>query len=194
MRYKPDHNQRIRGRILREASAALRQNGPRGVVVADIMARAGLTHGGFYVHFKSKDDLIVAALEDAFHSAGDGFRELTDGRTPAQALAAYINAYLSQQHRDQRERGCAVSAVAADATRLAEPARKAFEAGVEAMVARIAGWLRDMGRERPEEEALSVQAELVGALVLSRAVADPRTSNRILKSARDGLRDRLALS
>ncbi|HEX5380340.1 MAG TPA: TetR/AcrR family transcriptional regulator [Phenylobacterium sp.] len=193
MRYTAEHKERTRSRILREASTSLRRGGPDGVVVADIMAGAGLTHGGFYVHFKSKDDLIVNAIADAVSEVNDRFDAIVDGRTPASSLAAYIDAYLSQQHREHRDHGCPIAALAGDVPRLSDEAREAFQTGTATIARRIAVWLEALGKDNPDELAGSVLAELVGALVLARAMADPRESRRILKTSRAALRSRLGI-
>ncbi|WP_374572297.1 TetR/AcrR family transcriptional regulator [Phenylobacterium sp.] len=193
MRYTHEHKERSRARILREASQALRLGGPDRVVVADIMAAAGMTHGGFYVHFKSKDELIALAIQDGFEQVSERFDALTKDRGPAAALGAYIDAYLSQQHRDQRDQGCPAAALAGDAPRLKEDARGAFQAGFERSTIRISRWLADLGHDQPDELAISVMTEMIGALMAARACVDARASGRILRISRQALRGRLGL-
>ena len=193
MRYSAEHKKQTQARILQEAAASLRMRGPDGVVVADIMASAGLTHGGFYVHFKSKDELIVGAIEESFADQAARVDAMVGGRGPASALMAYVDAYLSQQHRDQRDRSCPIAALAGDGPRLKEPAREAFEQGCAGVTRRIADWLEAMGRPDAGALAGSVVAELVGALVMARAVADPQLSRKILRDSRMALRQRLGV-
>src|SRR5580698_9995015 len=102
MRYEPDHKEKTRAKVLHVASRAIRAEGPHKVAVADVMARAGLTVGGFYAHFASKDDLIAAAIDEMFAEAKSRAMLEMDARTPGEALAAYIDFYLSQTHRDAR--------------------------------------------------------------------------------------------
>src|SRR5258707_9470405 len=103
MRYDDNHKERTRARVLAEAAAAIRGKGVERVGVAEVMAGAGLTHGGFYAHFKSKDDLLTEAISYMFDDAYASFLRHTEGRAPADALSHYIDAYLATSHRDDRE-------------------------------------------------------------------------------------------
>ena len=117
MRYDTDHKEKTRKRVLGEAAKAIRENGPEGIGVAGIMAAAGLTHGGFYAHFKSKDELIAAAIDEMFNDASSRFARATEGFSPEVGMVRYINFYLSREHRDARSTGCPVAALAADLPR-----------------------------------------------------------------------------
>jgi TetR/AcrR family transcriptional repressor of nem operon len=157
------------------------------------MAEAGLTHGGFYAHFASKDDLVVAAMSQMFDEASAKFDSLTAGKPPAAALRAYIDFYLSRQHRDARDTGCPLPSLSADLPRLGVAARQQFATGIAGLTAAIAGLLAALGRPDAGMLASSALAEMVGALSLARSVADPRQSDAILKASRDGLKLRLGL-
>jgi TetR/AcrR family transcriptional repressor of nem operon len=193
MRYDSEHKERTRARVLKEAAKAIRAEGPHRVGVAGMMAKAGLTHGGFYAHFASKDDLVVAAMSQMFDEASAKFDGLTAGKPPAAALRAYIDFYLSRQHRDARDTGCPLPSMSADLPRLGIAARQQFAAGVAGLTARISGLLSALGRPDTEMLASSALAEMVGALSLARGVADPKQSDAILKTSRDGLKSRLKL-
>ena len=103
MRYDSEHKSETRRRVLKEAAREIRAKGPGGVAVAGIMARAGLTHGGFYAHFDSKEALIAAAIETMFESARSRFDLTANDADPRMALLGYVDFYLSPQHRDLRE-------------------------------------------------------------------------------------------
>lgn len=118
MRYHAEHKQRTRERVLKEAAKAIRAEGPHRIAVAGVMAKAGLTHGGFYAHFKSKDDLVAAAIDEMFKDASRRFFNATDGFSPQDGMVRYINFYLSRDHRDARGTGCPVAALSADLPRL----------------------------------------------------------------------------
>ena len=193
MRYDSEHKERTRARVLKEAAKAIRAEGPHRVGVAGMMAKAGLTHGGFYAHFSSKDDLVVAAMSQMFDEASAKFDRLTAGKPPAAALPAYIDFYLSRQHRDARDTGCPLPSLSADLPRLGVAARQQFAAGVAGLTARIAGLLSTLGRPNPEMLASSLLAEMVGALSLARGVGDPKQSDAILKASRVTLKLRLKL-
>ena len=194
MRYDSQHKERTRARVLKEAAKAIRAQGPHRVGVAAMMAKAGLTHGGFYAHFASKDDLVVAAMSRMFDEASAKFDRLTAGKLPAAALRGYIDFYLSRQHRDARDTGCPLPSLSADLPRLGVAARQQFAAGVAALTARIGGLLSALGRPDAEMLASSALAEMVGALSLARGVADPKQSDAILKASGNGLKLRLGLA
>jgi TetR/AcrR family transcriptional repressor of nem operon len=193
MRYDPEHKQETRQKVLKAAARAIRAEGPHKVAVAKVMARAGLTHGGFYAHFASKDELIAAAIDQMFAEARARVILETGDRPPAAALAAYIDFYLSPAHRDARATGCPMPSLAADLPRLTQKARERFAAGVEGLRGRLAAHLARLGRDDAETEASSMVAELVGALSLARADPDPVASDAILERSKTALKRRFDL-
>lgn len=193
MRYDVEHKQRTRARVLKEAAAAIRLEGPDRIGVAAIMGRAGLTHGGFYAHFASKEELLVAAIGQMFDTACAYFEELSTGKPPGEGLAAYVAFYLSRYHRDHREESCPIATMAADLPRLAPQARVAFEQGAARLTTLIAGQLEGMGHPDPGIGAVSLLSEMVGAVVLARSIADPDHSTAILRASRQAIRDRMKL-
>jgi len=193
MRYDAEHKQRTHQKVVQEAAIALREHGPDGIGVADLMKRAGLTVGGFYAHFKSKDQLVAEAIQHMFDDRYEMFRESMAGVPPAEGLARYIDRYLGAKHRERRSTGCPMPALSGEVARLPTLARKRFEAGVQRIVDSIAAALRELKRPNPEMLANSVVAELVGAIAISRAIADSDLAERMLKSARDNLKVRLGL-
>src|SRR6516165_1718358 len=105
MRYDHNHKERTRARLLAEAAAAIRGKGIERVGVAEVMAGAGLTHGGFYSHFRSKNDLVAHAVTYMFDASYAWFLRHTEGREPADAIANYVDAYLAPPQRDDRLHG-----------------------------------------------------------------------------------------
>jgi TetR/AcrR family transcriptional repressor of nem operon len=190
MRYGPEQAEKTKERVVKIAAAQMRKRGPDGVGVADVMNRAGLTHGGFYAHFASKDDLIAAAVGQMFAEAGDMFRKATEGRDQPEALRSYINAYVSASHRDRPERGCAVAALSSDIHRQGRKARAAYDAGISGLVTKVAGLLPERPSVDNRQLAVSMIAEMTGAVAAARAVSDPTLSDEILRSARRSLRAR----
>lgn len=185
MRYDAEHKQRTHQRILAEAASAIRARGPDRVGVAEVMATLGLTHGGFYAHFTSKDDLIAHAITYMFDQSAARFERETEGLAPAEALRAYLDFYLSRAHRDAPGRGCVLAALSGDLPRLPEAARARFTAGAGRLPAAIAKLLRDIGTANAEAVASSGVAEMVGALALSRAIVDEERSDGILCTSRE---------
>jgi TetR/AcrR family transcriptional regulator, transcriptional repressor for nem operon len=193
VRYDAGHKELTRRRVLSEAAAAIRRRGPAGVGVADLMAQAGLTHGGFYVHFESKDELVAEAISAMFDERYRGFRLYVEGKEPAKGLAMFVDRYLSTVHRDGIESGCPLPSLSSDVARLPLAARRRFAAGAERLTQGIANVLRELGKADPRGLAASMLAEMVGALALSRAVADPELSKQILASSREAIKRRMGL-
>jgi TetR/AcrR family transcriptional repressor of nem operon len=191
MRYDSEHKERTRQRVLSEAAAAIRAHGPDGIGVAALMSKAGLTHGGFYAHFKSKDDLVAQAIGQMFEESRQRFLVNADDPDPAVTLGKYIDMYVSSRHRDTPERGCPLPALSGDLARMPARSRKRFTAGLEGLTSAIAKRVAELGKPHPEHLAASMVAEMVGAVALARAIEDPAASERILKTSREALKARL---
>lgn len=191
MRYDADHKQKTREKVLKAAARAIRAQGPHRVGVAGVMRDAGLTHGGFYAHFDSKDDLVAAAIGQMFEQSRARFLSEVKDYPPAQALSAYVDFYLSTTHRDARASGCPIPALAADLPRLHRGARARFAEGVAALTQRIAERIAQLGHDEPEALARSIVAEMVGALSLARAEPDEHKSNQMLADSRELVKKRL---
>lgn len=166
MRITREKKQENHDRIVAIAAEMFRERGFDGVGVADLMERAGLTHGGFYNHFASKQDLIAEA-------ATRGFAE-TSERYAGQDVARVIDAYVSRAHRDARGQGCPAAALSGEAARLPDETRAVFGKGIAGL---LAGLQRDLAATAPSEgqaraQAISLLAQAVGAIVLSRACPD----------------------
>ncbi len=126
MRYSPEHKASTRRRIVDGAAAALRARGLAGVGVADLMREAGLTHGGFYAHFASKDALVAEAIDAAGEQSVRNLRKVVKRAGPEPAFKAIVDAYLSTAHRDGPESGCALAALGAELARESPAARRAL--------------------------------------------------------------------
>ena len=157
-----------RAHVVETASALFRERGYDGVGVADLMAAAGFTHGGFYKQFQSKADLMAEAAACGFEQAAQ--------RAAAQTPADFIAYYLSREHRDERGAGCTMAALGADASRQTDAVRAAFAHGIEGLLADIqsakGGAASPDSGQGARAETLDTMARLVGALVLSRACPD----------------------
>ena len=193
MRYDADRKAETRSRVLAEAARAIREVGPDRISVAEVMSALGLTHGGFYAHFASKDALVAAAIDRMLDDMRARFGRSTDGHGAAEGLARYIGFYLSPRHRDARGTGCPLPALSADLPRLGPEARARYGAGVAALTERLTGHIARLGLAPAGPLAASVVAELVGALALARAVGDPAQSDAILAASRTALTLRLGL-
>ncbi|HUO88877.1 MAG TPA: TetR/AcrR family transcriptional regulator [Rhizomicrobium sp.] len=194
MRYAGTHKDETHEALLRAAAAQLREKGPDRLSVAGVMKSAGLTHGGFYAHFKSKDALLTETLADAFARSRERVRRLLDGLPPKAALATYVDFYVSPAHRDNPREGCPIAALSSDTPRQTKKFRAAFEAGLKelanAMAARMdAAGVADAGRLAPV-----ILAAMAGAVALARNVSDTALSDELLASARAGIKARLGLN
>ena len=194
MRYGAEHKEETRKRVLKAAAKAIRAEGPHRIGVAGVMAEAGLTHGGFYAHFKSKDDLVAASVEQMFAEGSERARQETEGFDPTTGLRRYIDFYLSPAHRDSRGLGCPLPYLSADAPRMDAASRARFAEGVAQLTDRLARLLAGIGDPDPAATASSVLAEMVGALSLARADPDRARSDAILERSRAALKSRFGLS
>lgn len=193
MRYDAEHKQKTRERVLKEAAKAIRAQGPYKVGVAEVMAKAGLTHGGFYAHFASKEDLVNAAVGQMFAEGQARLGQSLKADTPRQALSDYLDFYLSKAHRDTRTAGCPLPFLAADAPRMDDAFRAQYAGGVARLTARLAEPLAALGDPDAVETAGSILAEMVGALALARAEPDPARSDAILERSLRAVRRRAGL-
>jgi TetR/AcrR family transcriptional repressor of nem operon len=192
MRYDTEHKQKTREKVLDAAAEALRAEGPHKLGVAGVMAKAGLTHGGFYAHFQSKEDLVCQTIDHMLARSRFKRIDRDENLGPAGKLLAFIDYYLSTTHRDSPA-GCALPALAADAQRMTPEVRAAYSNGVADLTGRIAELLRELGRAEPEDLASSTVAEMVGGLMLARAEPDGSRSDLMLERSKHVLKQRLNL-
>jgi TetR/AcrR family transcriptional regulator, transcriptional repressor for nem operon len=171
-----------RQQILEAASRLFRERGYEAVTVADVMNAAGLTHGGFYGYFKSKDELIAQTLAHVFEKGEGGDTD----------LMRYAARYLSQAHRDNMADGCPMAALASETARQTPEARAAMAAGVQRQIERFSAGMRTADAAAARQAAIGGWAAMVGAVVLARLCDDPELSNEILESTRAWIGEREA--
>ena len=170
-------------RIVKIAAEKFREAGIDGIGVADLMKEAGLTHGGFYRHFESRDALVAEAVESALAQGARRLGRVVEksGERGEEAFAALVDAYLNKQHVDRRRTGCALVALANDVVRSGSRTRAAYTRQVESYFGMFADLLRPLGPEA-RRRAITVLSALVGALALARAVDDEDLSREVLES------------
>jgi TetR/AcrR family transcriptional regulator, transcriptional repressor for nem operon len=183
VRQSREEKAKTHARIVDVASRRIREQGLDRPGVAEIMEAAGLTHGGFYKHFASRDDLIAEATELALDRSDRRLHELTDDADDP--LAAFVDWYLSAEHRDAPGAGCAVAALGDDVGRGDERLRAAYSRQVERYIENLERFLGG-GAEARKRAVLAFSA-LVGGLILSRAVDDEALSEEILRAVRGGI-------
>lgn len=187
-RYSADHKEKTREAILRVASERVRAGGLEAVGVASIMAEAGLTHGGFYAHFPSRDALLAAAIAKLFDDATETVGRFEEKYGAKAGLERYADFYLSAKHRDDFTIGCPIPALAAETRRAAPEVAKAFEEGLDRLAERLGRMMPKAGRPAEQKRtALALLGEMAGMLTVSRAIPDQRQSNDYLTAARKNL-------
>lgn len=169
-------------RIVEVAARAIRRSGYDGTGVADIMKEAGLTHGGFYAHFPSREVLLAEAADRAGAEAVALSEQIAASVPQEQALSSMVRAYLSKEHRDAIETGCPVSALGSEMPRQAPVVRRAATRRIKEMIDVVARQLPDWGQPGAHEQALLTVATMVGTMVLARAVDDPKLSDSLLEA------------
>jgi TetR/AcrR family transcriptional regulator, transcriptional repressor for nem operon len=171
-RTAPSRKEVTHERIVRAAARAIRQSGYDGTGVADIMKQVGLTHGGFYAHFASRDAMLAEAADRAGAESVATLTRVAAAAPPQEALRAMIRAYLSKAHVANAEAGCPVAALGSETPRQASRVRRAATRRIKEMIDLVA-------RHSPYDQALVTVATMVGALVLARAVDDPKLSEAL---------------
>lgn len=192
MRYSKEHKQETHARIVRKASVRLREKGAHGVGVANLMKEAGLTHGGFYAHFDSRDALVIEAFAHAMDRSTERWRKMVSETPPEKRLATMVENYLTPSHRDDAGHGCAVPALSADIARESPKTRKAFAAKVEQMIDMMADQIPDLPRKAARRQAAAALATMMGTLVLARVTGSGEFSDDILAAGREAVLDRVA--
>jgi AcrR family transcriptional regulator len=170
-------------RIVEAAARALRRRGYSGIGVADLMKDAGLTHGGFYAHFASRESMLAEAADRAGAEGVAAARRIAAAAPPQQALQAMMRAYLSKAHVAAVETGCGVAALCSETPRQAPQVRRAATRSIKEMIDLVARQSPDWGKPHAHERALVIVATMVGALALARAVDDARLSDALREAA-----------
>jgi TetR/AcrR family transcriptional regulator, transcriptional repressor for nem operon len=170
-------------RIVEVAARAIRRSGYNGTGVADIMKEAGLTHGGFYAHFASREAMLAEAADRAGAEAVAVAANVAASVPPEQALQAMMHAYLSKEHLEGTETGCPIAALGSEMPRQAPEVRRAATRRIKEMIDLVARQSPDWGQPGAHEHALVTVAAMVGTLLLARAVDDPKLSDALREAA-----------
>ncbi len=187
MRYGKEHKQATRQRIIKAAGRRLKRDGIDGSGVATLMADAGLTNGAFYAHFTSKEDLVTTAVADELRTQSENLAAVAPGRGGVEQL---VRAYLSPEHRDNPVDGCPSAALLDEIGRCTDTTKQAYTDGVLAFIDDIAARLAPHDPRSARVKTLSVYAQMIGTLQLSRALADRQLADEILEQ---GIRNALTV-
>jgi TetR/AcrR family transcriptional repressor of nem operon len=191
MRYSREHKLETHARIVKKASVRLREKGAHGIGVADLMKDAGLTHGGFYAHFDSREALVIEAFAYAMDRGREHWRKLAEQVPPGKRLAMIVDAYLTPLHRDDPGHGCAVPTLGAEIARESPKTRKAFAAKLEQMIDLFSEQIPDVPRRAARKQAMAAVATMMGTLVMARIAGNGELSDEILGAGRGAVLDRV---
>lgn len=181
MRYSKEHKAETHARIVQKASERFRMEGVDAVGIASLMQSLGMTVGGFYAHFESKEDLIAEACRSGFSATTARFRSYIESKPPGRRFAALVDAYLSSQHRDGLENGCFAAAAGSELARHPVETRLALSEQIEMWISVIAA---AMEADKLVGEVRGIAGTLVGCLILARTMPDRAVADAFLESGR----------
>lgn len=182
-RTAPNRKEATHDRIVEAAARAIRRSGYGGTSVPDIMKDAGLTHGGFYAHFASREAMLAEAADRAGADSIATLTRVASNAPPQRALQKMLEHYLSKKHVESMEFGCAVAALGSEMPRQAPEVRRAATSRIKEMIDLVARQSPDWGQPGAHERALVTVSTMIGALLLARAVDDPRLSDAVREAA-----------
>jgi TetR/AcrR family transcriptional repressor of nem operon len=180
MRYPEGHKEKVRASIVKAAARALRRGGLAAVSIPRLMKKAGLTHGGFYAHFDSRDELVGAAVLFAAEETGASVLSKEAGD-----LQATLDAYLSKEHVDHPERGCVLAALGSEGRHQTAPVRRAFAHAARGFLRLVENKLHERSAAGElSDDGIRLAAQMIGSVVLARLVDEKDLAARILGAAR----------
>jgi TetR/AcrR family transcriptional repressor of nem operon len=184
MRYSPEHKARNHENILSVAARSFRERGGDSSGIGTVMKKVGLTKGGFYRHFKSKDDLFAEAVARALDETGRGMVEVAKSAPEGQALRAIIERYLSTAHANSLGTGCVRAALGPELARKPLSVRKRVEASLEAYRERVWPFIPGRTREEKQAKIRLLFPSMAGVLMMIRVTSDPQRREQMLREAR----------
>jgi TetR/AcrR family transcriptional regulator, transcriptional repressor for nem operon len=184
MRYPAEHKQQTRERIVRAAARRFRRRGSEGAGIGDLMHDLRLTHGGFYRHFDSKEELFAEAFEHGLKEIGDRVIRAIERAAPGGELKALIDAYLDIRHCDDVGGGCPVAALASEVARRPRGTRGPFLQALRAHISRMAKYVPAKNEEERRGKTIALFSGMAGTLAVARAFTDEQDRRRILDGAR----------
>lgn len=187
MRYSPGHKAEIHQKIVNDASRRVRKEGLAGAGVSAVMRDNGLTHGGFYKHFESKDELLIESLRIAFAEIGDRLAQAAEKSPPGSAWKAIVKTYLSPEHCDHVECGCPLAALASELRRADEALRGQILAEVMQYKSRMVPFMPGRRVADKERAFLTIFSTMIGAIEIARILPEPAMREYVLANARDFL-------
>jgi len=187
MRYRPEHKAEVHQKIVKDASRRVRAEGLNGAAVAAVMRDTGLTHGGFYKHFESKDELLLESLSEAFRDIGDTLVDVAEHSHPKEAWKAIVKAYLSLEFCDHAERGCPLTTLAPEMTRVDKRMRAQIFPQLVNYKDRMVPFMPGRRTAEKERAFFVIFSTMIGAVEIARMLPEPAMREKVLATARDFL-------
>jgi TetR/AcrR family transcriptional repressor of nem operon len=187
MRYRPEHKAEVHQKIVRDASRRVRTEGLSGAAVAAVMRDTGLTHGGFYKHFESKDELLLESLREAFREIADNLANAAQQPHPEAGWKAIVKAYLSLEYCDHAERGCPLTALAPELARVDKRMRGQILTELVKYKDRMLPFMPGRRTADKERAFFSIFSTMIGAIEIARMLPEPAMREKVLATARDFL-------
>ena len=187
MRYPSRHKAEIHQKIVKDASRRVRAEGVTGAAVSAVMRDAGLTHGGFYKHFESKDDLLIESLGEAFQEIEERLLQAAEQSQRGTAWKAIVTAYLSPEHCDHAERGCPLAALAPELARADKAMKAPIARELIQYKARMFPWMPGRRAADKERAFFAIFSTMIGAIAIARILPDQAARAKVLATARDFL-------
>jgi TetR/AcrR family transcriptional repressor of nem operon len=187
MRYRPEHKVETHQQIVKDASRRIRAEGITGTAVSAVMRGAGLTHGGFYKHFGSKDELLMESLSEAFQEIADRLVQAAEKSQPERAWEAIVKTYLSLEYCDHVEYGCPLTALAPELARVEEAMKPRIFEELKKYRNRMLPFMPGRRTADKERAFFSIFSTMVGATEIARMLPEPAMREKVLASARDFL-------
>ena len=187
MRYRPEHKGEVHRRIVGDASRRIRAEGLTGAAVSSVMREAGLTHGGFYKHFESKDELLRESLSEAFRQMAECLAVAAGEAEPGTAWKTVVKAYLSPEHCDHRESGCPLAALAPELARADEAIKTQVLRELTKYKNRMLPFMPGRRVAEKERNFIVIFSTMIGAISVARILADPAARATVLRTAQNFL-------
>lgn len=187
MRYRPEHKAQVHQKIVKDASRRVRAEGLGGAAVAAVMRDTGLTHGGFYKHFGSKDDLIIESLHEAFREIGDTLVGAAERSRTEEPWKAIIETYLSPEHRDHAESGCPLTALSPDLARVDKGMRGRILSELVNYKNRLVPFMPGEQTADKERAFFVIFSAMIGAVELARMLPERAAKEKVLTGTKEFL-------
>jgi len=187
MRYQPGHKAEIHQKIVKDASERVRAEGLYGAAVAAVMRDTGLTHGGFYKHFESKDQLLIESLKESFRDIIDTLVRAAEQSSPGEAWKAIVKTYLRPEMCDHPEHGCPLAALAPELARVDKKMRPQIVAELVNYKSHMVPFMPGRRPMEKERAFFAIFSTMIGAIEIARLLPDPAIREKVLGSARDFL-------